>query len=111
MTQMLPAVELQVLQGRSCFDVLKKGVIAPVGAITTRLRQNLVQNIYATVSGTLSSSKAKGKPYTRPSLPHRRLILACTVAKIVTDTGLKDFDLLVELHCTGLGKIANSVKT
>lgn len=110
MTQMLPAVELQVLQGHSCFDVLKKGVIAPVGTITARLRQNLIQNIYATVSGTLASAKAKGKSYKRPSLPHRRLILSYIVAKIVTDTGLKDFDLLVELRCTGFGKIAIPLK-
>lgn len=105
--KVLPAVELKALQGASCFDVLKKGAITRHETkLSARWQQNIIQNVYAVVNGALSSSKALGKEYKTPAINAKSLTLSSTVTKIVMNPGLAEFDLLLEVYCTGLGKLA-----
>lgn len=109
--QVLPAVESKVLQNASCFDVLKKDAITrPSTKLSARWQQNLLQNVFATLKGTLKSAEALNKTYKTPTSMARSLTLSNTVTKIVTDPRLKNFDLLLELRCTGLCNVAIPLK-
>ena len=111
MSAVLKSVELKALQGASCFDVLKKGAVArPDTELSARWQQNLIQNVYAAVKATSESAKSTGRRYKTPTISASSITLANTVTKIVTDTGLESFDLLLEINCTGMGKIAIPLK-
>ena len=111
MCNMLSPVENQIRQGKSCFDMLKKNaIVAPTAGISARLRQNLIQNLYAQVNGHLKLSATLNKQYKTPRIKKGSLFLSSSVSRIVTSPELVDFDLLVELHSTGMPKLAIPLK-
>jgi len=108
---LLPTMEIAVLNGKSCFDCIKKDAITvPTPMLTARLRQNVLQNMYAIISGTLESAKARRKAYKTPTITANTVFLSSTIAKINTCPNLVDFDLLIELHSIGLPKLAIPLK-
>lgn len=92
-------LEPEILSGTKKLSLLKASYLSQVPSwLTARAKKNAFAEAYGLVKGTWESAKALGKKYKRPT-PSRKMSLSETCCHLNLASGLKDFDLLVDLKC------------
>jgi transposase len=91
--------EKDICYGAKKLSLLKADKLSQIPSwLTARAKKNAVAEAYALVKGTWESSQALKKKYKTPTAAHK-MALSETCNDLKLATGLKDFDLLVDLKC------------
>ena len=98
-TEAIQTFEKDIRSGAKKLSLLKADKLSLIPSwLTARAKKNAVAEAYALVKGTWESSISLKKKYRTPSAAHKMsLSETCNDTKFAT--GLKDFDLLVDLKC------------
>ena len=99
-TSAIQTFETDICSGAKKLSLLKADKLSQVPSwLTARAKKNAVAESYGLVKGTWESSQALKKKYKTPTHCAGKMSLSETCNDLKLATGLKDFDLLVDLKC------------
>lgn len=92
--------EQEILDSKSKFDFQKLKLFYNVDSwLLARARRHAYAEAYSLVKGTKTSSDALKSKYSTPTHNPNQINISDIDIKIIQNTGLKDFDLLLEIRC------------